>query len=461
MATITSLGVGSGLDLGSIVSGLMSVEKQPLTALKAKQATVESRISALGTVKNGLASLQNAADNLTLDATQTLADKFSTFTAKSADETIATATAKSGAAATTYTLSNIILASAEQVRKTETALGIPTGTGSGKLSIKVGSGDSVDVNVNNGSSLTDIAKAINSSKAGVTASVINDGSAKHLVITAKESGAGNTISITGTTGWEGFNLRPASASTNTNSWVSQQSASSATVDVNGLTITSPSNTISDAVSGLTINLLKASTAGTSITVTQDNKTSITAALNAFITAYNSATSSMKTLGAYNATTKVAGALQGDAVLRSAQAQVSRLITAKYGNGDVQTLSDLGVMLQKDGTLKLEKSTKLDDALAKNFAAVGEMVTALGKGFKTGLNTLIDSTGSLTSATESANRLVKELQKRQDVMQDRLDTIEARYVKQFSSLDTMIAGFNQTSSSLASMLSALEVNNSNK
>lgn len=460
MATITSLGVGSGLDLGSIVSGLMAVEKQPLTALKTRQSTVESRISALGTLKSALASLQTAAGNLVPGTTQTLAEKFSSFTAKSADETVATATAKSGVAATKYTLTNITLASAEQVRKTETALGIPSGTGSGTLSIKVGSGDSVDVSVNNGASLTDIAKAINSSKAGVTASVINDGTAKHLVITAKESGANNTISITGSTGWEGFNFRPSSASADTNSWVSQQAATSASVDVNGLTITSQSNTISDAVSGLSINLLKASSAGTTINVTQDNTSSITSALNAFVTAYNTAASSMKSMGAYNATTKVAGALQGDAVLRSAQAQVSRLVTAKYGTGDLQTLSDLGISLQKDGTLKLD-STKLNKAIENDFAAVSEMVSAVGTGFKTGLNSLIDSSGSVTSATESANRLVKELQKRQEAMQDRLDKIEERYVKQFSALDTMIAGFNQTSSSLASMLSALEVNNSNK
>lgn len=460
MATITSLGVGSGLDLGSIVSGLMSVEKQPLTALKTRQSTVESRISALGTLKSALASLQTAAGNLVPGTTQTLAEKFSSFTAKSADDTIATATAKSGVAATKYTLTNITLASAEQVRKTETALGIPSGTGSGTLSIKVGSGDSVDVSVNNGASLTDIAKAINSSKAGVTASVINDGTAKHLVITAKESGANNTISITGSTGWEGFNFRPSSASADTNSWVSQQAATSASVDVNGLTITSQSNTISDAVSGLSINLLKASSAGTTINVTQDNTSSITSALNAFVTAYNTAASSMKSMGAYNATTKVAGALQGDAVLRSAQAQVSRLVTAKYGTGDLQTLSDLGISLQKDGTLKLD-STKLNKAIENDFAAVSEMVSAVGTGFKTGLNSLIDSSGSVTSATESANRLVKELQKRQEAMQDRLDKIEERYFKQFSALDTMIAGFNQTSSSLASMLSALEVNNSNK
>ncbi len=458
MASISSLGVGSGLDLNSLISSLMAVEKQPLTALKTKQSTVESRISALGTLKSGLASLQAAAGNLIPGATQSLAEKFLTFTAKSADETIATATAKSGVAATTYTLSNITLASAEQVRKTEIALGIPAGTGSGTLSIKVGSGDSVDVSVSNGTSLTDIAKAINDSKAGVTASVVNDGTAKHLVITAKESGASNTISITGSTGWEGFNFRPSSASSDTNSWVSQKAASSATVDVNGLTITSQGNTLSDAVSGLTINLLKTSTAGTTINVNQDNSTSITSTLNAFVTAYNSAASSIKSLGAYNATTKVAGALQGDTVLRSAQAQLSRLVTAKYGTGDLQTLSNLGISLQQDGTLKLD-STKLNKAIETDFSAVSEMVAAVGTGFKTGLDKLIDSSGSVTSATESANRMVKELQKRQEAMQDRLDRIQERYVRQFSALDTMIAGFNQTASSLTSMLSALEVNNS--
>lgn len=459
MATITSLGVGSGLDLGSLVSGLMAAEKAPLTALQSKQKAVESRISALGSLKSVLSALQTSASALIPGTGQTASTKFSTFAVKSGDDSIATATAGTGATAADYKLSNITLASAEQFRKSETALGIPSSGSNGTLSIKVGSGDSVDVSVAPGASLADIARAINGSTAKLTASVINDGTNKHLVLTAKDSGATNTISVTGSAGWEGFNIRPSSAPADTNSWISQQSAASASVDINGLTVTSTTNTLTDALSGVTINLLKASATGTSLKVTEDTTTSLTAALNSFVTAYNTAATSMKSQGAYNATTKVAGALQGDATLRSAQSQVSNLLTTRYGTGDLQTLSDIGIALQKDGTLKLD-ATKLNKALSNNAAAVGELVAKVGAGFKTGLGNLIDATGTITSASESASRMVKELGKRQEAMQTRLDDIEARYVKKFSALDTLIAGMNQTASSLTSLLSNLSNNNNN-
>lgn len=459
MATFSSLGVGSGLDLGSLVSGLMAAEKAPLTALQSKQSKVESRISALGSLKSVLSALQTSASALIPGTGQTASAKFSTFAVKSGDDTIATATAGSDAAAANYSLSNITLASAEQLRKSETTLGIPASGSNGTLSIKVGSGDTVDVSVAPGASLSDIAKSINDSDAKLTASVINDGTNKHLVITAEDTGVANTISITGSAGWEGFNIRPTSTPADTNSWVSQQSAASASVDINGLTITSTTNTLTDAISGVTINLLKASSSGTSLKVTQDTTTSITSALNSFVTAYNTAVSSMKTQGAYNASTKVAGALQGDATLRSAQSQVSNLLTTRFGTGDLKTLSDIGIALQKDGTLKLD-ATRLNKALTTNASAVSELVANVGTGFKTGLGNLIDSSGTITSAADSANRLVKELKKRQEAMQDRLDNIEARYVKQFSALDTLIAGLNQTSASLTSLLSNLTNDNNN-
>jgi flagellar hook-associated protein 2 len=117
----------------------------------------------------------------------------------------------------------------------------PSGTGSGTLSIKIGSGDSVDVSDHHGASLTDIAKAINSSKAGVTASVINDGTAKHLVITAKDSGASNTISITGSTGWKVSSARVRPARTPIAGFRNRP-PTSASVDVNGLTSPAQTNT---------------------------------------------------------------------------------------------------------------------------------------------------------------------------------------------------------------------------
>jgi len=455
---ISSLGAGSGLNLSGILTSLMEVEQQPLLALQKKEASYLSRISSLGNLKSALSTLQTAAANLIPDSTVSASEKFTSLKASAADNTIATATTSTGALASTYTLKNISLATAEQIRKTEGTLSIPA-SGTGTLSIKVGTGTAVDVSVTGGSSLSDIAKAINDAKPDVTASVINDGTTNHLVISAKKTGASNTVSITGSAGWEGFNFKPPATPASTNAWTQQQNAASASVDVNGLTVTSDNNTITTAISGLTINLLKESSSGTTLSVTQDSTTSITAALNSFIKAYNDAASSMKSLGAYNETTKVAGALQGDATLRGAQSQIFNLLTSKQGAGNYTMLADIGVALQKDGTLKLDTS-KLNKAIESDFSAVANLTSAVGTAFKSGLESLVGTSGNITSVTESANRMIKELDRRQEALQSRLIRVQERYTKQFSALDTLIASMNQTSSSLTQMLANLPGSSSN-
>lgn len=452
---ISSLGVGSGLNLSGIITSLMQVEQQPMIALQKKQASFQTRISALGTLSDTLTALQTAAKGLTPSGTQTASDKFTTFKASSSDSSVATVTAGAGAMASSYALKNITVATAEQVRKDQSALSIP-GSGTGTLSIQVGSGTPVDVSVTGASSLSDIAKAINSAKADVTASVINDGTTNHLVISAKNTGASNTISITGSAGWEGFDYNPSSS----NSWVQQQGATSASVDINGLTIHSESNTLgTSTIPGLTINLLKESVTGTTLSVTQDSTTSITAALNGFIKSYNDAVTSMKNLGAYNESTKVGAALQGDSTLRSAKSQVVGFLLTPQGSGTYKTLADLGVSLQKDGTLKLDSGTsgttnKLTKAIEADFSAVANLVSSVGNAFSSGLEKLVGSSGSISSVQESAKERIKALERQQEALQIRLDRVEARYTKQFSALDTLVSNMNQTSSSLTAMLADL-------
>lgn len=461
---ISSLGVGSGLNLSGIITSLMQVEQQPMIALQKKQASVQTRISALGTLSDTLTALQTAAKGLIPSDAQTAGDKFTSFKATSSDSSAATVTASAGAMVSSYTLKNITLATAEQVRKDQSALSIP-GSGTGTLSIKVGSGTSVDVSVTGASSLSDIAKAINSAKADVTASVINDGTTNHLIISAKNTGASNTISITGSAGWEGFNYKPTTATGDINSWTQQQGAVSASVDVNGLTVHSESNTLgSSTIPGLTINLLKESATGTTLSITQDSTSSITAALNSFIKAYNDAVTSMKNLGAYNETTKVGAALQGDSTLRSAQSQVVGFLLTPQGSGPYKALADLGVSLQKDGTLKLDAGTstttnKLTKAIETDFSAVANLVSSVGSAFSSGLEQLIGSSGSINSVQESAKERIKALERQQEALQLRLDRVEARYTKQFSALDTLVSNMNQTGASLTAMLADLTASTS--
>lgn len=456
---ISSLGAGSGLDLGGILNSLMQVEQQPLIALQQKEASYQSRISALGSLSSALAGLQTAAKNLAPTTGQSATDKFSTFRATSADNAIATATATTGAGGSTYSLSNIVLAKAEQIRKT--GLTIPPltdGTQDGTLSIKVGTGAAIDVEVKGGSTLAEVRDAINVSKAGVTASIINNGTSDYLILTAKETGASNQITITGSdANWNSFDYTPPAIPTQgytQNSWTEQVAAQSASVDVNGLNITSSTNSISTAISGVTLNLVKESAAGTTITVSKDTTSTLTSSLNAFIKAFNDAAKSMKDLGAYNATTKSGGVLLGDATLRTAQSQVSSFLTKPAGGDSVyQTLSNIGIALGKDGTLTLD-SAKLSKAVESDFAGVSTLVSHVGTTFSKGMDALVGTTGNIAAATESTNRMIKALTERQEALSLRLVQIETRYRKQFTALDTLVSSMNKTSSYLTQQLANL-------
>lgn len=449
---ISSLGIGSGLDLNGILTSLMEVEQQPLIALQKKEFSSQSRISSLGTLRSALASLQSAAATLAPDIGKTAVEKYQTLRATASDSSIATATVSTGAIATSYSLTNITLAKAEQIRKSGSDLTIPAVGSNGTLSIQIGgpSADTVDVSVTGGSTLSDIATAINGAKAGVTASVINDGTTDHLILTADATGAANTIKVTGSTGWESFDYSTGTA----NSWTLRQAATSASVDINGLTVTSDTNTIENSISGVSISLLKESASGTSLSVSMDNSTNLTSALTTFVKAYNASAATIRELGAYNAETKVAGALQGDSTWRSAQNQVvNMLLTTAGGSSAYQTLTDIGVTIQTDGSLKLD-SAKLTKAISTDFDNVAGLVGKIGKAFNDGINSIIGATGTLTSATENTNRVIKDLQSRQDALELRLQQTQARYKKQFAALDTMLAGLNSTSSWLSQQLASL-------
>lgn len=455
---ISSLGVGSGLDLNTMLTSLMTVEKQPLLALQKKEASYQSRISSLGTLNSALSSLQTAAKAFIPSIGQSANDKFATLKSTVTDTTLASATVSAGAAATTYALTNISLATNEQIRKT----GFVIPTTDGTLSIKVGSGTAVDVNVKGASSLADIAKAINDATTGVSASIINNGTADYLVLSANDTGLSKQITITGsdspplsTPSWSQFNFSPPGATIpDPNDWTEQQAAKSASVDINGLTIASETNTISSAISNVTLTLTKESVAGTTLTVSKETTSSLSSALTGFIKAYNEATTSMKKLGYYNADTKVAGALQGDSSLRGAQNQVRSLLQTQPGGTSVyQTLTSIGVTLEKDGTLKLD-SAKLSAAVTADYAGVTNLVSSLGTALNKGIEGLVGVTGTIAGATANTSTMIKELDKRAATLSLRLTQIEARYKRQFSSLDGLIASMNKTSTYLTQQLANL-------
>lgn len=459
---ITVSGISSGLNVESLVTQLMALEQAPLTALTKKESAAQAKISALGSLKSSLAALQTAAKAFIPSTGQTADEKLSSFSASIADTTIASVTASSKAVAGTYSLHVDQLAKAHQIVSSTTAFtkdsdGTTRLTTGGTLTIALGTASdpdatkSTEIEIPNNASIESIRDKINSASAGVSAVVINGTSGKQLVLTGNTSGDNQSITLSGIDGLS-------YAGSGSNDEFSQvQPAQGAKLTLNGIPIESSTNTVTSAVDGLTLNLLAQSAENVTTSVTVARSTSaLTSAVNAFVTAYNTYTSTSKSLGSYNATTKTAGTLNGDSTLRTAESRVRSVLTnipSELSGASYQLLSNIGVSLQKDGTLSVD-SAKLSDAISKDFSGVTKLLSVVGSKFDQAIEGVTGSTGTIAARTEGLNASIKRYEKQYDLVSARLDQIEKRYRTQFTSLDTLISNMNSTSAYLTKQLASL-------
>ncbi len=277
------------------------------------------------------------------------------------------------------------------------------------------------------------------------------------MLTAKNTGAANTITVQGsTTAGDGtaFDVFDYTAPGTNNGWTEQTEAGDASLKINGIPVTSASNSITASITGVTLNLVKDGAGPTTLTVSKSNAP-ITSSLNAFITAYNSAVTTMKSLGNYNAETKTASTLTGDSTLRTAQAKLRSTIFEATGgsNPNLQRLSDLGISTQLDGTLKLD-SSKLSAAISSDASSVATLVSDIGTRFKTAIAGLVDSGGLVASSIDGVNNTIKDIGKRRDALTLLLTKVEANYTRQFTALDVQLTRLQSISNSLASQLASL-------
>lgn len=459
MAALSSPGIGSGLDVNALVSKLMSVEQKPLTLLATKETTFNSKLSAYGSLKSALSTLQSAGYTLATP---------STFTGRStslSDTTIMTATAATAATEGTYAINVTTLATNRTVRS-DTAYAATTDTFNlGTLNIAVDGGAPVAVTIDaTNNTLDGIRGAINAASAGVTATVVNDGTTNRLVLTAKNTGLDGdfTVAVTdsGAGGTNALNLLDyAGGAGAATKFVSAQTPVDADLTVNGLQVIRSSNTFTDVISGVTMNLTKAGT--TSLTVSR-NTAAVTTAVTTFVTAYNAVNKLLHDTSAYNASTGKASILTGDGTVRNIQSQLTNLVgTSLTGlSGGIASLNDIGITLQKDGSLATN-STKLQAALddtSKDVAGLFSKTTTGNEGVAVRLNTVLDSIigaeGQMTGRTKGIDNSLKDIAKQKTTLQARLTAIEARYRKQFTSLDTLLASLQQTTSYLTQQLESL-------
>ena len=445
---ISSTGIGSGLDVNTIVTQLMNAERGPISILETKQTANNAKLSAFGTLKSAVSTFQTALKGLGSTG-------LGARTATSSDATILGAIAGTDAVPGTYAIEVTQLAKQAKLSSAGHA-DTTTLMGAGTMSIQVGAKAAIDIPAGD-YSLLGLSKAINAAQAGVSATIVNDGTAKgnRLVITANDSGAANTVKITAGGGLGEFQFDPAAPGP---LMVQNQVGQDATLKIDNILITKPSNTITDAVSGLTLNLLQAK-AGTTVTMTvAADKTAAKTAVTAFVDAYNKLNASIKSLTSYNTVTKKGAALNGEsgaaAIITSLRKEMTAAVT---GGGGLASLTDIGVGFQRDGTLAVTDA-KLQKALDTNFAGVTALFSGTD-GYATRLTAattdILGSRGVITSRTEGLNNAINSLRKgRTADNEQRLSVTEKRYRAQFSALDSMMSRMQSTSSFLTQQLSAL-------
>ncbi|MET0288173.1 MAG: flagellar filament capping protein FliD [Pseudoxanthomonas sp.] len=429
--------IGSGLDISSLVTQLVAAERAPAqNRITRSGEQINTKLSALGTIKSTMTTLQTALTTLTSTADRP-AQK-----ATVATDAGFTATTGTSAVAGSYNVEVVSLASAHKLTSTAVAPG--TALGAGTMQVKAGD-KTYDIEVAEGASLADLARAINtkSGGTGVTASVINATDGQHLVFNATKGGQAGALTIT-TSGGDlaQFAYDPG----NGNTQLSQTTAAAnAKVMIDGLEVTSTSNELSDAIPGITLSLTKAKPGETfAVNVARDNAT-LQTNLQSFITAYNSAVRTLASSSAYNAGTETASALTGDAMVRTMQSQMRGMVS-----GQVNDLKALGVAIAKDGTLSLDTS-KLSTTLASDPAAAANLFGTDGKvsgSLTSMLKGVLDTTsGTLTSRTKTLNSQLSNLTDQLSDLELRMDKVRARYTAQFTAMEQLVTQMQGTSSYL--------------
>tara|TARA_R110001599_G_scaffold227036_6_gene426129 strand:- start:3645 stop:4991 length:1347 start_codon:yes stop_codon:yes gene_type:complete len=442
MASISSLGIGSGLDLNGLLDQLQDAEREKLVPIERRLETQDTKISAYGQLQSALSAFQDSADALNDSA---LYESLSTNVGGEAITASADAEAQPGS----YNVSVETLAT----RGTLASNGVDTAdeaitADAQKLTLNFAGSPSQVIDIAADSSLEDIRDAINANEsAGVNATIVNDGTNYRLALSSSETGADASI--------ESFSFdgaAPFAADTD----ATRQLGTDAALTVNGIAITSPTNQVEGAIQGVTLNLQEE---GESTVKVEQNTLAVREAVTSFVDAYNDLKGTIGQLTSFDAETGAAGELLGDSAVRTVESRM-RIALSSGSEGQFSTLSDIGISLQRDGTLEIN-SDELDNAIANNQGALSEFFagaseeTGMAGQLSNTLEQLLGSNGTVTGAIAGAENRIESLGERYTRMEQSIDQTISRYRTQFGQLDGMIAQMNQTSSYLTQQFDALD------
>ena len=452
---ISSVGIGSGLDVKSIVAGLVDLEKLPLVKLQKTAVSIDTKISTFGQVKSLMSTFADAAAKLTRDSA------WSTMAVTSSNSSAVTARVSGVASATAFSVSVSQLASTQTVSSAPLSKDAPVGAGT--LSIQLGkwtpatdptfegkAGATVaTVTIDATDTLSEIAAKINDSDSGVTATVLRDASGERLLMRSKDTGEESGFKITATEagaagaaglGRLGFDPQGAPGAGMAGNPV--QYAQNTQAKINGVSISSPGNTLDDVIPGLSLTVSQVTTANVEMTVAADTSV-MKKNIQDFVDAYNAVNDLLGSSTKYDGDSKTAGVFQGDSTAVGLQNTLRMMMMANTsGASGFQRLSDLGIDFQRGGALKITGS-KLDEAL-KNPQALKTMFSTnvspnsesngLAVKVKSLTDTLLSYDGLLNNKSDALETSNKRNKSEQDKVNERAARLQVRLQAQYSALD---------------------------
>lgn len=462
---ISSAGIGSGLDVESIVSKLVALEKRPITKLQEVASSIQSKISTYSQLKSLMSTLSDAAAKLTRDS------GWNGMSVTSSNSSAVSGSITGIASATSFGISVQQLARAQSVAST--AITTPDApVGGGTLTIQLGtwlhtsppptftpgSASAVNVTVGATDSLTKIAATINDANAGVTATVLRDATGERLLVRSKTTGeaSGFRIQVTEDAGAPGLSklaFDPQGAAGVGMAANTIQYAKNTLAKLNGIDISSANNTFADAVPGMSITVSQETTTEVEMNVSADTA-SMKKNITDFVNAYNAVNELLSSATKYDEETKTAGIFQGDSTAVGLQnALRQQMMASASGDGVFKRLSDIGIDMQRGGKLvitgsELDKALKTPDALKAMFATnagTGSEANGLAVKLKTFTTNLLSFDGLMNSKADALGNAAKRNTQEQDKVNDRAAVVEKRLRAQYTALDAKMGSLTALNS----------------
>ncbi len=460
MATMSSPGIGSNLDVKSIVTQLVALEKKPLEKLQLAAATVQTKISVFGQIKSLVSSLSDAVSKLSS------VTGWNGVSASSSDTSAVTVGAIGGTQPTSFSVEVQGLAKA-QSSYTMPLLPVGGAIGEGTLRLEIGqwagavftpgSGTPVDLTISATDTVADIASKINGANAGVTATVLSDASGDRLLLSGKNTGlaAGFKLSVTSDT--DGDPADALGLSRLVNGSVTNQAATNATATINGISVSSATNVFASSVSGVTFTAVKETTAPVTLTIAKDTSV-VKKNIEDFVKAYNEINGVLNEATKYDQATKTGGLLQGDSTTVALQNALRAAVQSmSTGSSMYGRLSDIGVSALRGGNLEVD-STKLGKALV-NMDELKTLFSSTTPGNAEGIavrikgltKTLLASDGYFKSKDDNLKRALDNNAKDQVRVNEKASRVEAALNRRYSALDVQLTSLNSLNTYLTQQI----------